>query len=149
MKILFVYPRFERHADSNPELAEGGIIRHHDGILGGDDLLPEVHDWDGPVALVTITRVNSPPLIDSSYAEPTSPPPSFVRADRALGSRPGLSFFGLRRSDPAHLTRAWPGIGVDRIPSPSGNEHGSDSYCFGVTSSPLRRPITEPFIRLS
>ncbi|GJM44887.1 MAG: hypothetical protein DHS20C21_17290 [Gemmatimonadota bacterium] len=31
-------------------------IRHHDGILGGGDLDPDVWGWEDPVATVTITR---------------------------------------------------------------------------------------------
>ena len=44
---------------SNPALAEGGMIHHHDGIAGGSDLLPEVHGWDvnAPVAEVIVERI--------------------------------------------------------------------------------------------
>jgi hypothetical protein len=42
---------------SNPALAEGGVIAHHPGIMGGSDLLPEVHGWTDPVAEVTITAI--------------------------------------------------------------------------------------------
>lgn len=41
---------------SNPALAEGGVIHHHPGIMGGNDLLPEVHGWTDPVAEVVIVR---------------------------------------------------------------------------------------------
>ncbi len=39
---------------SDPALAEGGVIHHHEGIVGGADLVPEVHGWDvdQPVAEV-------------------------------------------------------------------------------------------------
>ena len=42
---------------SNPALAEGDVIRHHPGIVGGADLVPGVHGWTDPVARVTIERV--------------------------------------------------------------------------------------------
>jgi hypothetical protein len=44
---------------SNPALAEGGVIHHHDGIQGGADLLPAIHGWDvnAPVAEVTVERI--------------------------------------------------------------------------------------------
>jgi hypothetical protein len=42
---------------SNPALAENGVITHHAGIVGGIDLLPDVHGWDDPVAHVEIVRV--------------------------------------------------------------------------------------------
>jgi len=41
---------------SDPLLAEGDVIRHHPGILGGDDLMPGLHGWTDPVAKITITR---------------------------------------------------------------------------------------------
>jgi len=41
---------------SDPLLAEGDVIRHHPGILGGDDLIPGLHGWTDPVAKITITR---------------------------------------------------------------------------------------------
>lgn len=41
---------------SNPALAEGGRIRHHQGITGVGDL-PASFDWDDPVAQVTVTRI--------------------------------------------------------------------------------------------
>jgi hypothetical protein len=44
--------------ESNPELAEGGVVAMHAGIAGGVDLLPEVHGWSEPVAMITITRVD-------------------------------------------------------------------------------------------
>lgn len=43
---------------SDPNLAEGDVIRHHPGIVGGADLVPEVHGWTDPVARVTIERVS-------------------------------------------------------------------------------------------
>jgi hypothetical protein len=43
---------------SNPALAEGGVIHHHSGIVGGADLLPAVHGWTDPVAEITVERVS-------------------------------------------------------------------------------------------
>lgn len=43
---------------SDPALAEGGVIAHHAGILGGDDLLPDVHGWDDPGVLFIVTRTS-------------------------------------------------------------------------------------------
>jgi hypothetical protein len=44
---------------SNPALAEGGVIHHHEGIVGDADLVPTVHGWDtsAPVAEITVTRI--------------------------------------------------------------------------------------------
>jgi hypothetical protein len=36
---------------------EGALITHHAGVLGGGDLDPSVHGWDGPVARITIERI--------------------------------------------------------------------------------------------
>lgn len=44
---------------TDPALAEGGVIHHHEGIQGIADLVPEVHGWDvdAPVAEVTVERI--------------------------------------------------------------------------------------------
>ncbi|NNF13220.1 MAG: hypothetical protein HKN72_08355 [Gemmatimonadetes bacterium] len=42
---------------SDPALAEGGVVHPHGGIQGGDDLLPGVHGWTDPVAMLTIERI--------------------------------------------------------------------------------------------
>jgi hypothetical protein len=41
---------------SNPALAEGGVIAHHEGILGGSDLDPAIHGWTDPVARIKVER---------------------------------------------------------------------------------------------
>lgn len=43
---------------SNPALAERGVIHHHEGILGGVDLVPAIHGWADPVARIEIRRTN-------------------------------------------------------------------------------------------
>jgi hypothetical protein len=43
---------------SNPALAEGGVIAHHEGIKGGSDLVPSVHGWKDPVAEIKVTAVD-------------------------------------------------------------------------------------------
>jgi hypothetical protein len=42
---------------SNPALAEGGVISHHEGIKGGGDLVPSVHGWSDPVAEIKLTAI--------------------------------------------------------------------------------------------
>ncbi|MDH3271269.1 MAG: spondin domain-containing protein [Gemmatimonadota bacterium] len=42
---------------SNPDLAENGVVHVHEGIQGGDDLVPEVHGWLDPVVRVVIERI--------------------------------------------------------------------------------------------
>lgn len=41
--------------ESNPELAEGGVVRPHRTLVGIGDLDPAL-DWAGPVARITVTR---------------------------------------------------------------------------------------------
>ncbi len=41
---------------SDPALAEGGVIRLHEGIMGTGDLTPAAHGWMGPVAKLTVKR---------------------------------------------------------------------------------------------
>ncbi len=43
--------------ESNPALAENGVIKHHNGVAGGVDLVPAVHGWSNPVGKVRIRRV--------------------------------------------------------------------------------------------
>ena len=45
-------------AITNLLLDEDGIIIPHVGIIGGDDLLPEVHGWGDPVARIVIERIS-------------------------------------------------------------------------------------------
>lgn len=42
---------------SNPALAENGVVHHHTGIAGTDDLQTDPHGWDDPVARVVIRKV--------------------------------------------------------------------------------------------
>ena len=42
---------------SNPALAEDGVIHHHPGIQGDDDLDPAIHGWTDPVAKIVIERI--------------------------------------------------------------------------------------------
>ena len=42
---------------SNPALAEDGVVIPHVGIIGDDDLQRAVHDWSDPVAKIVIERV--------------------------------------------------------------------------------------------
>ena len=52
---------------SNPDLAEGGLVSMHGGVIGGNDLVSQ-HSWNGPVARVTITEMApiSPPSTGSA-----------------------------------------------------------------------------------
>ncbi len=43
--------------ESNPLLAEEGVVIPHAGVVGDDDLNPRVHDWADPVAKIVIERV--------------------------------------------------------------------------------------------
>ncbi len=43
---------------SDPDLAEGGVITSHDGVLGIADLLTDVHGWTDPVATIVIERTD-------------------------------------------------------------------------------------------
>jgi hypothetical protein len=43
---------------SNPALAEGGVIAHHPGVMGGSDLVPGIHGWTNPVAKIVVERVS-------------------------------------------------------------------------------------------
>jgi hypothetical protein len=42
---------------SDPSLAEGGVVRPHEGITGRSDLIPGIHGWVDPVAMLTVRRI--------------------------------------------------------------------------------------------
>jgi len=42
---------------TNPDLAENGVVRHHRGIKGIADLMPDVHGWHGPVIKVVVEPI--------------------------------------------------------------------------------------------
>jgi hypothetical protein len=37
---------------------EGGVVAHHPGIAGVGDLAPGEYDWNGPVATITVERID-------------------------------------------------------------------------------------------
>lgn len=43
---------------SDPALATNGVITHHVGVTGREDLVPAVHGWSDPVASITVTRID-------------------------------------------------------------------------------------------
>lgn len=43
--------------DSNPKLAENGVVHGHEGIMGGASLSEEQHGWTDPVFEVTVSRI--------------------------------------------------------------------------------------------
>ncbi len=49
----------EGSTESNPELAQNGVVTRHRTIRGVGDLDPSL-DWRGPVMRVTITRIDAP-----------------------------------------------------------------------------------------
>ena len=72
---------------TNPALAEGGEIRRHRGIKGVGDLNSSF-DWDGPVAEVTITRVDPAPNYSITVENLTSgqylTPPNVAIHDKTV-----------------------------------------------------------------
>ena len=42
---------------SNSEIAEDGVISHHPGIIGGDDLHVDIHGWENPVVKIDIVQM--------------------------------------------------------------------------------------------
>jgi spondin N len=43
---------------SNPAIAEGGVIAHHEGIKDVADLDSSVHGWEDPVARIEVERID-------------------------------------------------------------------------------------------
>jgi len=42
---------------SDSTLSENGIVIPHPGVMGGEDLIPSIHGWDGPVVKLEIERM--------------------------------------------------------------------------------------------
>ncbi len=57
----------EGTGESNPALAEGGVIAAHPGIQGGTDLTVADHGWTDPVARITVA-VSADALPDTGGA---------------------------------------------------------------------------------
>jgi hypothetical protein len=58
-KGLIVGGEEEGTAESNPELAEDGVVRPHPGISGDGDLDPEIYGWREPAGVVHVERLSS------------------------------------------------------------------------------------------
>jgi hypothetical protein len=56
-KTLILGGEPEGTAESNPEIAEDGVITPHPGIEGMGNLPPSVYDWDEPAAVVQVERL--------------------------------------------------------------------------------------------
>lgn len=71
--------------ESNPELAENGVIRRHRTIRGVGDL-PSTFDWQGRVAEIVITRNDPTPTYTVTFENITDgqyfTPPNFAGHDR-------------------------------------------------------------------
>jgi hypothetical protein len=48
----------EGTGETNPDLAEGGVVTPHPGISGMGDLDPAIYGWSEPVALVHVERID-------------------------------------------------------------------------------------------
>lgn len=53
--LIGVSSEDEGSGESNPALAEGGVIASHPGIQGGVDLTVSDHGWTDPVARITVS----------------------------------------------------------------------------------------------
>ena len=69
--------------DSNPALAEGGVIAVHSGIQGGTDLTVGDHGWTDPVARITVAAAGGLP--GTGGAPPTAGSSSLWALYLAIG----------------------------------------------------------------
>ncbi|MFB6178087.1 MAG: spondin domain-containing protein, partial [Halobaculum sp.] len=70
-KTLILGGEPEGTTESDPTIAEDGVISPHPGIEGVGNLPPEVYDWDDPAALVQVERIE-PSAIDTPTPTPTN-----------------------------------------------------------------------------
>jgi hypothetical protein len=54
--VLTGQPQVGGTRETDPALAEGGVVHHHLGILGVADLDPAINNWENPVAVITVKR---------------------------------------------------------------------------------------------
>ena len=54
-RLIGVSSDDEGTGESNPDLAEGGVITMHAGVQGGTDLTVADHGWTDPVARITVS----------------------------------------------------------------------------------------------
>jgi len=59
--------------ETDPDLAEDGVIRPHPGIEGTGDLDPAIYDWREPAALVQVERIDGGPGTETPTESPTGP----------------------------------------------------------------------------
>ena len=93
---------------SNPALLEDDVIRMHPGILGGDDLLPGIHGWTDPVAMVMVERIplNFGARLDGSQEVPSVDTETTGRFHMAFNSYLSKAKFDLRVRDGQAITQA-------------------------------------------
>ncbi len=76
----------EGSGESNPELAENGVITRHRTLRGVGDL-PDSFDWSGPVAKLSVTRVDPAPTYTINVENITGgqylTPPNFAVHNRS------------------------------------------------------------------
>lgn len=65
-KTLILGGESEGTTETDPDLAEDGIIQPHPGIEGVGNLPPSVYDWPEPSALVQVERLNGSDSGDGS-----------------------------------------------------------------------------------
>lgn len=70
-KTLILGGEPEGTTESDPEIAEDGVISPHPGIEGVGNLPPSVYDWDEPAALVQVERIE-PSAIETPTPTPTN-----------------------------------------------------------------------------
>ncbi|MDH3705678.1 MAG: spondin domain-containing protein, partial [Acidimicrobiia bacterium] len=61
--------------ETDPNLAEHGVITSHAGITGVADLVPAIHDWEDPVAKITVTRIDKAPRYEFVFHNETGGQP--------------------------------------------------------------------------
>ena len=93
---------------SNPALAEDDVIRMHPGIMGGDDLVPGIHGWTDPVAMVMVERISLKfaAKLDGSQEVPPVDTETMGRFRMAFNSYLSEAKFELKVRDGYAITQA-------------------------------------------
>ncbi len=73
---------------TDPALAENGVISRHAFLSGGGDLDLDIHNWEDPAAMLTVTRIDTArayevTITNNTSGQPLTPPVAVTHNRRA------------------------------------------------------------------
>ena len=120
--------------ESNPALAENGVITRHEFLTGAGDLDLGIHNWEDPAAMLTVTRIDTArayevTITNNTTGQPFTPPVAVTHNRRAdlfeVGEAASPAIQGLAENgDVPGVVGSLAGVGAVRdvvvAPAPEG-----------------------------